>query len=169
MRESVRGWFFDTVTLANFALSGSFHLVQERYGRSLLVTEPVRTELAAGRARGYTQLETVESALAAGEIAPAGPMTAVESELFAQLLQSLGSGEASCIAFARYRGGVVATDDRAGRSVCSHYGVPVTGTIGVLTALCRDGALSAQAADAALSRMVETGFYSPVRRISDLL
>jgi predicted nucleic acid-binding protein len=147
MRESESSWYFDTVTLANFALTGSFGLVTERYGRSLLVTEAVRTELAAGRTKGYSALEVVESALGSRHIASAGPMGWDESALFAELLQSLGSGEASCIAFARHRSGIVATDDRAARLCCSQYDVRVTGTIGILKAMCLDRTFSPDAAD----------------------
>ncbi len=161
--------FFDTVTLSNFALSGVFDLLVDRYGRTLRVTEQVRAELAAGRIRGYSDLELVEPALAAGSILPAEPMTMPENELFVELLRTLGSGEASCVALARYRNGIVATDDRVARSSCAERGIPVTGTIGILKALCIDQTIASREADAILSRMVKAGFYSPVRRISDLL
>ncbi|TVR57801.1 MAG: twitching motility protein PilT [Spirochaetaceae bacterium] len=161
--------FFDTVTLSNFAVSGAFELLLDRYGRSLRVTEQVRAELAAGRIRGYSELEVVERALAEGTILPTEPMTMLESELFVELLRTLGSGEASCLALARHRGGVVVTDDRTARSCCAERGVPVTGSIGILKALCIDRSITSEDADAILSRMVDAGFYSPVRRISDLL
>ena len=48
-------------------------------------------------------------------------------------------------------------------------GIPATGTIGILKALCVDRTLSAEEADAVLGRMVAIVFYSPIRRISDLL
>ena len=161
--------FFDTVTLSNFVLSGAFGLLLDRYGPFLRVTEQVRAELAAGRARGYPELEAVERALATGSIVPTEPMTTPESELFVDLLHALGSGEASCIALARLRDGIVATDDRTARSYCADWNIPVTGSIGILKALCIDNAVSSKEADAILERMVVAGFYSPVRRISDLL
>ena len=161
--------FVDTVTLCNFALCGRFGLLLDRYGASLCVTEQVRVELAAGRAGGYVGLEAVEEALSAGSILPAEPMQTAEHALFAELLRTLGAGEASCIALARHRGGVVATDDRTARRRCFDLGIPVTGTIGILKALCVDRTVSAEEADAVLGRMVEIGFYSPIRRISDLL
>lgn len=161
--------FFGTGTLSNFALSGAFDLLVDRYGRSLRVTEQVRAELAAGRIRGYSELGAVEQALAAGSIVPAEPMTSPESELFAELLRTLGSGEASCVALARHRGGIAATDDRAARSCCAERGIPVTGSIGILKALCIDRTITPEDADAILARMANAGFYSPVRRVSDLL
>ncbi len=161
--------FFDTVTLSNFALSGAFDLLVDRYGRSLRVTEQVRAELAAGRIRGYAELKVVEQPLAAGSILPADAMTTPESELFVDLLRNLSSGEASCVALARHRTGIVATDDRAARDSCAERQIPVTGTIGILKALCTDKNITSEEADAILARMVDAGFFSPVRRVSDLL
>jgi predicted nucleic acid-binding protein len=169
MPDDFPSLFFDTVTISNFALTGAFGLLVRRYGTSLSITEQVRSELAAGRARGYAQLYVVENALSCGSIASSGIMTGTESELFSRLLRTLGSGEASCIALARHRSGVVATDDRAARSCCADYDVPVTGTIGILIALCADRTVTPHEADAILARMVDTGFFSPVRRISDTI
>ena len=164
-----RRLFFDTVTLANFALGGALGLLVDRYGTSLHVTEQVRMELAAGRTGGYTELQAVEVALSTGAIMPAGPMDATERGLFAELLRSFGAGEASCIALADQRGGGVVTDDRTARRRCAGHGIPVTGTIGILQALCADRTVSVEEADALLARMVDSGFYSPIRRISDLI
>ena len=164
-----RRFFFYTVTLANFALGGRFGLLADRYGTSLQVTEQVRVELAAGRTGGHAGLEAVEDALSAGAISEAGPMDTAERELFAELLRTLGTGEASCIALAVGRDGVVVTDDRTARRCCAGRGIPVTGTIGILRALCADRIVSAEEADALLARMVAIGFYSPIRRVSDLI
>ena len=164
-----RRFFFDTVTLANFALAGCFGLLVDRYGTSLSVTEQVRVELAAGRAGGHAGLEAVEAALSAGAISLARPMDTAELELFAELLRTFGAGEASCIALALQRGGVVVTDDRAARRRCASRGILVTGTIGILQALAANRIVSAEEADALLTRMVEIGFYSPIRRVSDLI
>ncbi len=161
--------FLDTVTLSNFALSGAFDLLLNRHGRSLRVTEQVRAELAAGRIRGYSELAVVERALASDSIIPVEPMTMPESELFVELLSTLGSGEASCVALAFHRSGIVATDDRVARNCCAEREIPVTGSIGILKALCIDQTIRSEDADAILARMVDTGFYSPVRRITDLL
>ena len=126
-------------------------------------------EFAAGRAAGHAGLEAVELALAAGAISQAGPMDTAERELFAELLRTFGTGEASCIAFALQRGGIVVTDDRAARRYGAGRGIRVTGTIGILQALCADRTVAAEEADALLARMVEVGFYSPIRRVSDVI
>ena len=85
------------------------------------------------------------------------------------LLDSLGKGEASCIAYARYSHCAVATDDKAARRICERYKIPCTGTIGILLAACRNDELTIEKADQFLTGMTHAGFYSPVRRISDII
>jgi len=63
----------------------------------------------------------------------------------------------------------VATDDRTARRRCASRGVLVTGTIGILQTLAANRIVSAAEADALLARMVEVGFYSPIRRVSYLV
>ncbi len=85
------------------------------------------------------------------------------------LLRNLGSGEASCIAAAEKRGGIVVTDDRLARNMCKERDIPVTGTIGILKAAYIDTVLHLNEADAMLKKMIDFGFYSPMQRISDTL
>lgn len=61
------------------------------------------------------------------------------------------------------------TKSRAARSACADRGIGMTGTIGILKACSIDGTLSPQQADDILEAMIGSGFYAPVRRISDLL
>ena len=146
-----------------------FGLLVNRYRTSLCVTEQVRVELVAGRAGGYARLGAVEQALTTGAIIQAEPMNTAEHELLGELLRTFGAGEASCFALARHREGVVVTDDRMARRHCIEFGIPVTGTIGILKALSVSRTISAAEADALLAGMEKFGFYSPIRRISDLI
>ncbi len=82
------------------------------------------------------------------------------------MIPFLGRGEASCIASARKRDWIVATDDRAARKQCLALNVAVTGTIGILKASVRDNSLSSEQADKTLAAMVKAGFYSPVKSIT---
>lgn len=161
--------FFDTVTLSNFALAGRLDLLAARYGVRARVTPEVLDEVIAGTAVGYSDLRAVEAAIEAGGLGNAGNLSSEERGTYRELLRTLSPGEASCIACAKARGGMVVTDDRAARSTCRAHGVGFTGTIGILKACCRDGTLSPEEADRALAAMVDAGYYSPVRRISDLL
>ena len=161
--------YFDTVTLSNFALCDRFDLLVDRYGPVLFLTEQVRVELAQGRSAGYAKLARIEDEVAKGCVSVAATMTPAEILLFRELILVVGSGEAACIAMARQRGGVVVTDDRLARRTCTAHGVLVSGTIGILKALCIGNQLAPDAADSLLAAMVAQGFHSPVRRISDLL
>lgn len=160
--------FFDTVSLSNFALTDSISLLVQRYGSRLLVTDEVLDEIAAGIACGYTSLNEIEK-LVDKKIFSHVVLDSAERQIFQQLLRPLGSGEASCIAAATYRNGIVATDDRAARATCTEREIPVTGTIGILKASCQEKLISIYEADDLLHRMEFQGFYSPVKRISDIL
>lgn len=163
-----RPLFFDTVTVANFALADALHLLVDRYGPSCVLTADVLDEIAAGITTGRLRLMEIENLISSGHLAETS-LTAEERRTKLPLLQNLGSGEASCIACAVHRNGVVATDDRAARLHCGERGLPVTGTIGILMALCRDSVLSVDQADQILGQMIQQGFYSPVQTIGCLL
>ena len=161
--------YFDTVALSNFALVDRLDLLVSRYGRRAQITPEVLGEITDGIVAGYDQLSAIEDATAANSLNSAQPLSAAERLVYRDLLRTLGSGEASCIACAQARGGVVATDDRTARSRCAERGVDFTGTIGILKACCFDKALLPQEADLLLEAMIDAGYYSPVRQISGLL
>jgi len=161
--------YFDTVTLSNFALCDEFGLLVDRYGASLCLAEQVRVELAEGLSAGYIKLGSIEAEIAHSKITVAATMTPAEASFYRELIPMLGSGEASCITMARHRSGIVVTDDLLARRTCTLHRVHVTGTIGILKAMCTDGHISVNVADALLASMVIQGFHSPVRKVSDLL
>lgn len=167
--ESAGDLFFDTVSLGDFALAGRVDLLIERYGHRARVTPEVLDEVLDGIVAGYQALTAIEAALEQGELGRTGELTAEERRIYRELFGSLAPGEASCIARAAVRDGAVVTDDRAARGTCEERDVPFTGTIGILKACVRDGMLEAGEADAILESMIDAGYFSPVRRISDLL
>ncbi len=81
----------------------------------------------------------------------------------------IGSGEPACIATAKHRGGIFFTDDFFPHRTSAAHGVLVSGTIGILEAMCIDNHISRDAADVLLAGMVVKEFRSQFRRISDLL
>jgi predicted nucleic acid-binding protein len=161
--------YIDTVTLSNFAVCRRLDLLLTRYGRRMCITPEVLDEITDGIVSGYPALTEVETAVTEGRFRDAGAMTTAERQIYRELLRTLAAGEASCIACAAARGGRVVTDDRAARACCTERHVQFTGTIGILKACCRDGALSPQEADDILHDMVAAGYHSPVRRISALI
>jgi predicted nucleic acid-binding protein len=169
MPERRHHYFFDTVTLSNFALAGRVDLVTSRYGAHALVTSEVLDEVVEGIVAGHGALRDIEAAISAADLGLAGPPTSEERQTYRELLRVLAPGEASCIACARHRDGIVVTDDRAARECCAERAVRFTGTVGILKACCADGVLSTADADEILSATITAGYHSPVRQISDLL
>jgi hypothetical protein len=90
-------------------------------------------------------------------------------EHYRDLIVHLGKGEASCIAYAKERNVIVVTDDRSARKQCSQMKIPITGTLGILKASVLDGHLKLDQADKILSKMIDGGFYSPIRSIVDII
>ena len=169
MPEPDRQYYFDTVTLSNFVLSGRLDLLIARYGRRANITPQVLDEVADGIVAGYAGLREVETAVTCGRLSGVERFSPEERDTYRELLQTLSPGEASCITFAQTRGGIVATDDRAARGCCFDRGVVFTGTVGILKACVLDGTLSPREADDVLRAMTAAGYHSPVGRISALV
>jgi predicted nucleic acid-binding protein len=160
------GWFFDSVTLSNFALASAMPVIRDRYRSRGFVTTQVVDELTRGVVAGYAALADCLSLADSGALRIVS-LTRPERRTFQQLTAHLGAGEAGTIAAARHRGGVVVTDDLAARRMCDDLKVPVTGTIGILRATVRDRDLALAAANALLRKMIEAGFHSPVDKLAE--
>lgn len=161
-------WYFDSVALSNFALAGRLDLLLKRYpGGRLCVTTQVADELANGVHAGYGILNDILQALDRGEMVSV-TLTRSETRRYQSLLATLGSGEASTIAVAGSRRGVVVTDDRHARAICRENKIAVTGTLGILKAVAEEALITLDEADEILAVMVRHGFYSPVRKVSEL-
>ncbi len=168
MPENTTPFFFDTVSISNFALAECLDLIARRYGKGTVLTSEVMDEIEEGLVKGYTKLRQVERLVQEGRFRITA-LSLEERRLYLAMLQNLGPGEASAIACARRRHGVVVTDDRAARSACEDHAVRFTGTIGILKACCTTSMITPEEADDLLTTMVKYGFYSPVRRISGIL
>ena len=169
MRSERSSLYIDTVTLSNFLGVDVWPLLVKRYGVRLYITAEVYTELSAGAEAARVNIDSLAADLEAGRVSFAPPSKASMMERQQIYRRSLGAGEASCMAHAAISGGVVASDDRAARRLCREEGIPVTGTIGILTACVRKGSLSVSRAENLHAAMVKNGFYSPVVRIADCL
>jgi predicted nucleic acid-binding protein len=86
-----------------------------------------------------------------------------------ELLDRLGTSDASVLYQAWAADAPLATDDRDVRAVAASYGVPVTGSLGIVAHAVERGALSAEAADDALVTWRTEGQTVPVDGVADLL
>lgn len=160
-------WVFDTVALSNFLLSDSILILAERYHKYGVITWQVYDEISSGISE-YPELTQVRK-LIEDNVFELVSLSKTEHQHFLQLIGHLGKGEASCIAFAKEQDAIVVTDDRAARKQCSMMKIPVTGTVGILKASVSEGNLSLVQADESLHKMIEAGFYAPIRSLADIL
>ena len=133
-----------------------------------MVPAEVWDETATGVARGLNALQQVDALLVTKAFSIVS-LTAPERIRYRELRKSLGSGEAACIAWSQARGATVVTDDRRARVACRAAGLPFIGTVGILAASVRDGALTIARGEELLRQMRTGGFYSPVARLADLM
>jgi predicted nucleic acid-binding protein len=150
----------DTTLLSNFAHVQRPELLLSAF-EGLSVPRSVMAELITGVQAGrvpacdWSGLDFID--LMPGEIAH------VEA-----LRQTLGVGEAECIAAAVARDGSVLTDDRNARRAAVAAGLTVSGTLGVLIRLVDQGELSRTQADELLAEMQQHGYHSPVNSLDEL-
>ena len=160
-------WVFDTVVLSNFLISDSEHILEKRYEGRGVITPEVYDEISAGMPQ-IKPLKHIDKLIECG-IFSICPLTRQEYDYFKEMIAFLGKGEASCIAFAKGNRAIVATDDRKAREQCANRRIPVTGTIGILKASVQDESLNLEQANEILTKMINSGFFSPVTSITDIL
>lgn len=159
---------FDCCVISNFALADAVDVLGSLYKDEACITNFVAAEVLRGIQAGRTRLEAVLLAVRAGWLKETGLRTAKEKRIFESLSRSLGLGEASSIAVAKNRHYVFASDDRVARAGAAALGVALTGTLGILVRAVRAGICDVRAADGYLSKMIEAGFFSPVRSVVEI-
>ncbi|MBM3298011.1 MAG: hypothetical protein FJY83_10500 [Candidatus Aminicenantes bacterium] len=159
---------FDCCVLSNFALADALPVLKASAGGTVRLTGFVSAEILRAIQGGHSRLAAITRGLSEGWIQEAHPSAPAEKKLFASLSQSLGLGEASSLAVAKARRWVFACDDRAARREATLLEVPLTGTIGILVKSVRNKSLKADQAERVLKRMIDEGFYSPVRSLKSL-
>jgi predicted nucleic acid-binding protein len=162
-----KNWVFDTVALSNFLLSDSIFILTERYHQYGIITWQVYDEISSGITE-YPELTQIHKLLEDRTFELVS-LSKKEHQHFLQLIGHLGKGEASCTAYAKKQDAIVVTDDRTARKQCSMMKIPVTGTVGILKASVSEGNLSLDQADESLHKMIEAGFYSPIRSLADIV
>lgn len=166
-------YIFDTTVLSNLAAAGRLELLKGRYRNSAFTTVEVSDELRKGLQAGYTYLEAalkqIEGMAPGGWLRVLVPDSAAEQRLRAEFDLVLGPGEASSLALASSRGLALVSDDLAARRLAEEREVPLTGTLGILITLVRDGTLTLAEANDLLATMIERRYRSPVERLDELI
>lgn len=150
----------DTTTLFNFSLINRLDILAVVVGK-ICTTEQVMEEIKMCTARNVlpeVDLSQVEIIYRTEE----------DKSLFSRLNEMFGKGEASCLAVCVSHGFKILTDDMDARKFAHRMGIPVSGTIGVLVSAIEKGIISKQEADDLLSKMIDKGFYSHIKRLDEL-
>lgn len=158
---------FDCCVISNFALAGALNVFEDLYSGSAMITDFVAAEILRGIQSGNAELSGIPAAVQAGWLREIGLGSTEEKRFFESLSISLGLGEASSLAVAHLRGYRFASDDLAARREAWALGIKLTGTIGILRKAFELGVCDRRSADRYLKRMIERGFYSPVRSVSE--
>ena len=152
----------DNTVLSNFASIRRPELVKLAVGATAATVEEVLEELEAGV--NSNAIPKVDWSWL-----PVVSMTEKERVTYQELLGKINKGEAACLAVAMAKGGRVLTDDRDARKIAIELQIPISGTLGVLVRLVDLGHLTTQDADDLLAAMIEQGYYSPIRSLTEIL
>lgn len=153
----------DNTVLSNFALVGSLRSVRRFCRGRGLTTRAVYQEFQAGVEKRVFQ-DTNLSWLRLTHL-----RNQPEKQRFIRYHRRLGAGEASCLAVASSRGHSLLTDDMMARKEAYRSGIVVSGSLGVLVALIRNGDLTLVEGNALLQVFLTTGYFSPINRLDDLI
>ena len=152
----------DNTVLSNFALVGQTHLLRDSLGRRAATVAEVVQEYERGVLLGRTPPLNWQWITIYG-------LAADELELYQTFLRKVSAGEAACLTVAYLRTMAVFTDDRDARQIAIQYGIPVSGTIGVLVEATRRNILSLEQANRVLLEMIHLGYRAPFSTLDSLL
>jgi predicted nucleic acid-binding protein len=154
--------FLDNTVLSNFALADAAKLIMALWPEQVGTTQAVMDEY---------QFAEQHDLLPTGrwDDLPVFAVTEEEQKLAETFSRRLGRGERTCIAVARKRKGIFASDDADARAAATKLGLPVTGTVGILLQAVRRSVISLPQANELLETMIAAGYRSPVDRLDSLL
>ena len=151
----------DNTVLSNFSTIQRPDLVRAAFVEPVGTTEQAFQEMQDGIAIGkipdsdWNWLTRVE-------------LTSTEKAQFETFYEYLGAGEASCLAAAKGRGCRLATDDKDARRLARQLSISLTGTIGILAILVKQGQITLEEGDRFLQEMIAAGYRSPLVALKEL-
>ena len=150
----------DTTVVSNFASTDDLNLIISGSSTQVVTVPAVINEVRAGN-EDPNFLAKIEEELNVIE---------VDSDPDDGIFDSMDYGEAHALHATIVEGGTLATDDLAARELADQRGVPVTGSIGLLVRLVRQGVLTVDEADTVLRRWIEkSNYFSPVESVREVL
>jgi predicted nucleic acid-binding protein len=160
---------FDCRVISNFALTDTLGILEELYKNKASMSDFAGAEVLRGIQAGHSRLKAIPEAVRSGWLRETGLRPRNEKSIFESLSRSLGLGEASSIAVAKCRASVFASDDPVAGAEADGLGITLTGTLGILVKAVRTDVCDLGTADRHLERMIEAGFFSPVRSLREIV
>jgi predicted nucleic acid-binding protein len=154
----MRWVLLDNTVLSNFAVVEATDLVLGLWGQACAITTDVWAEYQKGVEQGLVPIQWQH----VRQI----ELTAEEQNWLTNLPPRLGAGESSSLAVAYHRQGLLATDDRDARQAAVQWGVPTSGTLGILIAQVKRGHINLPEGNQLLGRMIQQGYRSPVEDLN---
>jgi predicted nucleic acid-binding protein len=151
----------DNTVLSNFSIVQRPDLVRAAFVEQVGTTRQAFQEMQDGIAIGkilacdWDWLTRVE-------------LTSTEQAQFEVFYEHLGAGEASCLTVAKERGHRLATDDKDARRLARQLGISLTGTIGILAILVKQGQIAIEEGDRFLQEMIAAGYRSPLATLQEM-
>ena len=161
----------DNTVLSNFCRIGRLDILNALFDK-VYVTYEVREEVLRGLEEGYHFLGQAANAIEADPTAwleLTGFKSRAEEDAFRKFTETLGYGEASCLALAQSRGWLILTDDLRARRLARRLGLDVTGTVGILALSVGEGILDLADGDHLLHQMIAEGYRSPYGSLAEFL
>jgi predicted nucleic acid-binding protein len=152
----------DNTVLSNFSIVRRPDLVRGAFVEQVGTTEQAFHEMQDGVAVGKIPASNWEWLSVV-------TLTSVEQVQFETFHEHMGKGEASCLAVAKERGYRLATDDKDARRLARQLGISLTGTIGILAIMVKQGQIPLVEGDRFLQEMVTAGYRSPLATLGDVL
>jgi predicted nucleic acid-binding protein len=154
----------DATVLNNFLKVDRLTILCQLFPTSLRVPAQVYDELKAGGLDA-----PIREAVGEGWLGLVTPESGREARLYGEYAETLGAGEAAGLAISICRGWALATDDRAARRAARAADIPLTGSVGILIAAVRAGALTPPEANRLLQQMQRHGYRFPLKNLEGLL
>ena len=152
----------DNTVLTNFSIVQRPDLVRHAFTEPIGITPIIENELLVG-------VQTKQLIPCDWSWVTIISLTEVEQRRFKLLKRELGAGEASCLAVAVERGYKLATDDKEARRWAKRLGIPHTGTLGILVNVVHKNVIALSEGNQLLHQMIQTGYYSPVTDLADII
>ena len=151
----------DNTVLTNFALIGRSDLILDLWPDAC-ITPAVQAEYQAGVTSRQLPVDAWQSL-------PIVTLTPAEAAFVNQLSQRLGAGERTCIAAAHHQNGLFVSDDFDARRQAQAYGIPTTGTIGILLLNIQYKRITLGKGNDLLTQLIKLGYRSPVTKLDDFI